>query len=84
MSGDMSKDYTDASTEENSAISIYKGLMNAKKKEVDTLTARIEVEMTRVDELAVQIATATTTENVDVNSLLLSKDKGFLKIRGFY
>ena len=42
--------------------------MNAKKKEVDTLTARIEVEMTRVDELAVQIATATTTEDIDANS----------------
>ena len=66
----MSKDYTDAITEENSAISIYKGLMNAKKKEVDTLTARIEVEMTRVDELAVQIATATTTEDIDANSSL--------------
>ena len=76
MSDEMSRDYTDATSEETSAISSYEGLMKAKRKEVATLTARIEVEMTRLGELGVQIAT--TTEDIDDTTASLAEDEKFL------
>ena len=71
MSDEMSKDYTDATTEETSAISSYEGLMK-----VNALTVRIEMEMTRLGELGVQIAT--TTEDIDDTTASLAEDEKFL------
>jgi len=49
------KDLADATAEETQAIKDYEGLMAAKKKESDTLTAAIESKTVRSGELAVKI-----------------------------
>lgn len=53
---DMAKSLASATDDENASIQSYEGLMAAKKKEVATLTAQVEKEMTRIGELGVQIA----------------------------
>mmetsp|Transcript_64510 Transcript_64510/g.166005 ORF Transcript_64510/g.166005 Transcript_64510/m.166005 type:complete len:717 (+) Transcript_64510:64-2214(+) len=58
MHDEMSKSLSDATAEENGAISNYESLMAAKKKEVATLQAQIEVEMTRIGDLGVSVAGA--------------------------
>jgi len=44
--------------EETAAIATHEGLIAAKRKEVATLTAQIETELTRIAELAVRLASA--------------------------
>jgi predicted nucleic acid-binding Zn-ribbon protein len=56
MEDEMSKSLEDANNDEAAAIKNYEELMAAKKKEVETLQAQIESEMTRVGNLGVEIA----------------------------
>jgi len=55
MQDEMTKSLGDATAEENAAISTYNALMASKKKEVEALTKEIEVKLTRVGELSVEI-----------------------------
>jgi septal ring factor EnvC (AmiA/AmiB activator) len=55
MQDEMSKTLGDATSEENAAIATYDSLMASKKKEVGALTKEIEVKLTRVGELSVEI-----------------------------
>merc|ERR1719359_2197114 len=55
MIDEMTKGLADAEAAEKQAISDFQGLMAAKTKEVETLTAAIEEKTQRVGELAVDI-----------------------------
>jgi chromosome segregation ATPase len=55
MQDEMSKALGDATAEENAAIATYDSLMASKKKEVQALTKEIEVKLTRVGELSVEV-----------------------------
>ena len=55
MSDEMAEALKQATEEENAAIQSYEGLMAAKTKEVNTLQAQIEQEMTRSGELGVSL-----------------------------
>lgn len=55
MKDEMDKALADATNTENSAIKTYEALMAAKKKEVEALTKEIEVKLTRVGELSVEV-----------------------------
>merc|ERR1719201_3177522 len=51
----MDKALADATNTENSSIKTYEALMASKKKEVEALTKEIEVKLTRVGELSVEV-----------------------------
>jgi hypothetical protein len=55
MHDEISKDLSDATNTENSAVSSYDELMAAKKKEVLSLSGMIEKKLTRVGNLGVEI-----------------------------
>jgi chromosome segregation ATPase len=55
MQDEMAKDLQDATNSENEAIKAYEALMAAKKKEIEALTKEIEVKLTRVGELSVEV-----------------------------
>jgi len=55
MQDEMTKSSGDATAEENSAIATFDALMASKKKEIQALTKEIEVKLTRVGELSVEI-----------------------------
>jgi len=55
MGDEMSADLADAQNTEKSAIADFEGLMAAKKKEVNALSAMIEQKLTRVGDLGVEI-----------------------------
>ena len=55
MNDEMSADLADGQNTEKSAIADFEGLMAAKKKEVDALSAMIEQKLTRVGDLGVEI-----------------------------
>jgi len=55
MLDEMNVDLADAQATEKSAVADYEGLMAAKKKEVDALSAMIEQKLTRVGDLGVEI-----------------------------
>merc|ERR1712106_85451 len=55
MHDEMAKDIAEEKAAEDAAIKAYDGLMAAKTKEVNALTAALETKMTRVGELAVEI-----------------------------
>ena len=55
MTDTMAKDLAEATAAETSAIEGYKGLIAAKEKEVEALTAAIESKTVRSGELAVEI-----------------------------
>jgi chromosome segregation ATPase len=76
MQDEMSHDLSEATDAENSAISTYEALMAAKTKEVETLQAQLEAEMTRAGELGVEI---TTMENdLEDTEEALAEDTTFL------
>jgi len=52
---EMNVDLADAQATEKAAVADYEGLMAAKKKEVDALSAMIEQKLTRVGDLGVEI-----------------------------
>merc|ERR1719460_84983 len=56
MHDEMSEDFADATSEENTAIADFESLMAAKKKEIDALTKAIESKTARVAELGVKLA----------------------------
>merc|ERR1712079_260978 len=56
MEEEMAKALADATAAENAAVKSYDALIEAKTKEVDTLTAQIEEEQTRIGNLGVECA----------------------------
>merc|ERR1719362_1403161 len=56
MEEEMAKGLEEATAVETESIKNYEALMTAKKKEVETLTAQIEEEQTRLGDLGVEIA----------------------------
>jgi chromosome segregation ATPase len=67
MGDEMAAALADAEKTESEAVSTYEAMMSAKTKEVNTLTAQIEEEMTRLGELNVLLAD-------DLNDLEETKD----------
>merc|ERR1719456_821429 len=76
MDDEMAHDLKVATDEENSAQQSYEALMNAKTKEVNTLQAQIESEMTRSGELGVSV-TELANELEDTKEAL-AEDETFL------
>merc|ERR1719281_2275941 len=72
----MTKDFNDATAEENSAIASFESLVASKKKEIEALTKAIEQKTARVGELGVKIA----QEENDLEDTQegLAEDKKFL------
>merc|ERR1719216_373354 len=56
MGDTMTKSLADATAEEDSAIQTYDGLMSAKKKEVESLSAAIESKTRQIGESGVSLA----------------------------
>merc|ERR1719235_513728 len=77
MHDEMTKDFADATKEENAAIASSEQLIASKKKEIEALTKAIESKTVRVGELAVKIA----EEENDLEDTQegLAEDKKFLK-----
>jgi len=76
MQDEMNKSLADATAEENAAIATYNSLMASKTKEVQALTKEIEVKLTRVGELSVEIVQM-KNDLTDTQEQLLD-DKKFL------
>merc|ERR1719159_2056106 len=76
MDDEMAGDLKEATDAENSAIQSYEALMAAKTKEVNTLQAQIEDEMTRSGELGVSL-TEVANEIEDTEEAL-AEDTAFL------
>merc|ERR1719155_25845 len=72
----MEKDYSDATSDENAAISSFESLVAAKKKEINALTAAIESKTMRVGELGVKLAEA--ENDLEDTQEALAEDKKFL------
>jgi len=75
MGDTMAANLADATATEKSAIENYQGLMAAKKKEVEALTATIESKTKQIGELGVAIVNM--KEDLDDTSASLADDKGF-------
>jgi len=76
MSDEMFADQKDLISTEETAVKNYEALMAAKKKEVETLAQQIEVKMSRVGELGVEIATM--KNDLEDTSEALAADQGFV------
>merc|ERR1719498_1496623 len=76
MHDEMTKDFADATAEENSAIASSESLIASKKKEIEALTKAVESKTARVGELGVKIA----QEENDLEDTQegLAEDKKFL------
>mmetsp|Transcript_50371 Transcript_50371/g.107905 ORF Transcript_50371/g.107905 Transcript_50371/m.107905 type:complete len:732 (-) Transcript_50371:50-2245(-) len=72
----MAKGLAESTKAEEEAISSYEGLMAAKKKELDALTAAIETKTARVGELAVSLVEK--QNDLDDTEESLAEDKKFL------
>merc|ERR1740127_21878 len=72
----MNASLADATKAETEAITAYEGLMAAKTKEVEALTASIEEKMVRLGELQVEIVEM--KESLDDTGKALLEDKKFL------
>jgi len=78
MNDEMVHDLSDETAQEENAKATYEGLMAAKTKEVNTLTAQIEEEAMRVGELGVEVASQTndleaTKEQLGADTLFLAE-----------
>jgi len=73
---EMTKDFADATAEENSAIASTESLVASKKKEIDALTKAIESKTMRVGELGVKIAQA--ENDLEDTKEGLAEDQKFL------
>merc|ERR1719199_1849068 len=86
----MQKALGDATSEENAAIATYDSLMASKKKEVQALTNEIEVKLTRVGELSVEIVqmkndlTDTQEQLVEDKKFLANMEKDCASKAGEY
>jgi hypothetical protein len=76
MDDEMTEDLKEATDAENKAIQTYESLMSAKTKEVNTLQAQIEEEMTRSGELGVALAEA--ANDLEDTQEALAEDEAFL------
>jgi septal ring factor EnvC (AmiA/AmiB activator) len=76
MSDTMTKNLADATSDENSSIKSFEGLMAAKTKEVDALTKSIEDKSVRLGEL--QVSIVEMKEDLDDTQKSLLEDKKFL------
>merc|ERR1719310_2158355 len=76
MSDTMKAELASATSAENTAISNFQGLMAAKEKEVNSLTASIEDKMVRLGSLQVEIVEM--KEDLDDTTKQLLEDKKFL------
>jgi len=76
MSDTMNAELNSATNNENTAIANYDGLMQAKEKEVASLTASIEEKMVRVGNLQVEVVEM--KEDLDDTTKQLLEDKKFL------
>merc|ERR1719215_1492837 len=56
MLDEMTKDYKDATEEENAAIASSESLIASKKKEIEALTKAVESKTKRIGELGVKVA----------------------------
>merc|ERR1719220_1600336 len=73
----MDADYAAAKKAEEEAIASYEGLMTAKKKEVEALSAAIEKKLERQGQIAVEIAKI--KNDIGDTAEALAADKKFLK-----
>merc|ERR1719253_1712216 len=73
----MEKDYSDATSEENSAVASFESLEASKKKEIDALTKAIESKTMRIGELGVKLAEA--ENDLEDTKEGLAEDKKFLQ-----
>jgi chromosome segregation ATPase len=73
---EMSQSLATATADENADVQSYDGLMAAKKKEVNALTAAIESKSQRVGELGVKIAMETNDKEDTAEAIV--EDKKFL------
>jgi len=76
MSDTMNAELASATSAENTAITNFQGLMAAKEKEVNSLTASIEDKMVRLGSLQVEIVEM--KEDLDDTQKQLAEDKKFL------
>merc|ERR1719507_2857936 len=76
MEEEMDKALADARTAEEESIKSYDALMDAKTKEVDSLTAQIEKEQTRIGDLGVEIASM--ENDVEDTKQSLAEDAKFI------
>merc|ERR1719298_280655 len=77
MTDTMEKDLAQATAEEEAAVKDFKGLMEAKTKEINALTKEIESKTARVGELGVSLVEQ--KEDLDDTSKSLAEDEQFLK-----
>merc|ERR1719378_933067 len=76
MHDEMSKDFADATAEENSAIANFDSLIASKKKEIEALTKEIESKTMRIGELGVKLAEM--ENDLEDTKEGLEEDKKFL------
>merc|ERR1719389_1311209 len=76
MHDEMTKDLSDATAEEQSAIASFESLVAAKKKEINALTKAIESKTMRVGELGVKLAEM--ENDLEDTKEALAEDKKFL------
>merc|ERR1719310_34500 len=76
MKDEMEKDFSDASSEESSAIADFDSLVASKKKEINALTKAIEEKTGRVGELGVKVAEM--ENDLEDTQESLAEDKKFL------
>merc|ERR1719157_454114 len=72
----MTKDFADATADENSGIASFESLVASKKKEIDALTKAVESKTMRVGELGVKLAEA--ENDLEDTKEGLAEDKKFL------
>merc|ERR1740130_1205370 len=73
---EMKKDYADATSDENSAIASFEGLVDSKKKEIEALTKKIESQTARIGALGVKLAQQ--ANDLEDTQEGLSEDQKFL------
>merc|ERR1719157_126969 len=72
----MTKDFADATADENSGIASFESLVAAKKKEINALTKAVESKTGRVGELGVKLAEQ--ENDLEDTQEGLAEDKKFL------
>merc|ERR1719364_444713 len=77
MTDTMDKDLASITSEEETSIKDFDGLMAAKTKEINTLTKAIETHTARVGELGVELVTQ--KEDLDDTTKAIAEDEQFLK-----
>jgi len=77
MTDTMESDLATATSEEESAVKDFNGLVAAKTKEINALTSETEAKIARVGEMGVQLVTE--KEDLDDTQKALVKDEQFLK-----